>query len=185
MAPSMAPASAALRVIGPTWSRLSASGSTPWRLTRPQVGLMPVSPLAPHGKRIDPPVSVPMLPWHSPAAVATPDPLDEEPTQWSACQGFCGTGSDGWCTENAPSVMCSLPSITAPASNSLRTTVASSSGTLSFRIALPQVVRTPAVLHRSLMPMGMPCIGPRNSPRSISASATRAWASATSGVGVR
>ena len=61
MAPSMAAASAALRVIGPTWSRDWARGNTPARLTRPQVGFNPVMPLMVEGKRIDPSVSVPSI----------------------------------------------------------------------------------------------------------------------------
>jgi hypothetical protein len=36
-------------------------------------------PLAEQGKRIEPPVSLPSDPKHSPAAVATPEPLDEAP----------------------------------------------------------------------------------------------------------
>lgn len=47
----------------------------------PQVGLIPVNPQVAEGKRIDPPVSLPSDPKHIPAAVATPDPVDEEPTQ--------------------------------------------------------------------------------------------------------
>ena len=73
---SMSAASRVLRVIGPTWSSDSASARTPKRLTRPQVGLSPTMPLAADGKRIDPPVSLPSDPKQSPAAVATPEPLD-------------------------------------------------------------------------------------------------------------
>jgi Tn3 transposase DDE domain len=64
----------------------------PWRLTRPQVGLRPVNPQADDGMRIDPPVSEPSEPKHSPAAVATPDPLDDAPVATSARQGFTGVG---------------------------------------------------------------------------------------------
>ena len=47
-------------------------------------------PLAADGKRIDPPVSVPSEPKQRPAAVATPEPLDDAPDQWSRCQGLTG-----------------------------------------------------------------------------------------------
>ena len=76
---SIAPASAADRLSGPMWSRLGARGNTPCRLTRPQVGFSPVTPLADAGKRIDPPVSLPIVPNARPAAVATPEPLDDAP----------------------------------------------------------------------------------------------------------
>ena len=62
MTPIMAAAAAAVRVIGPTWSIESESGNTPCRLTRPQVPFRPVRPLAPEGKRIEPPVSEPSEP---------------------------------------------------------------------------------------------------------------------------
>ena len=51
------------------------------RLTRPQVGFNPVTPLAADGQRIEPPVSEASAPKHRPAAVATPGPLDEMPGQ--------------------------------------------------------------------------------------------------------
>ncbi len=38
----------------------AANGKTPYRLTRPQLGLSPVSPQVAEGKRIEPPVSDPM-----------------------------------------------------------------------------------------------------------------------------
>ena len=50
-------------------------------------------PLAADGKRIEPPVSEPSEPKHRPAAVATPEPLDDAPDQWSRCQGLSG-GAD-------------------------------------------------------------------------------------------
>jgi hypothetical protein len=70
------------------WSSDAASSKQPKRETRPHVGLIPVTPLAADGKRIEPPVSEPSEPKHRPAAVATPEPLDEAPDQWSRCQGL-------------------------------------------------------------------------------------------------
>lgn len=57
MACSSTAQSAALRAIGPTWSRLAANSNAPCRLTRPQLGFSPLTPLAAQGQRIDPPVS--------------------------------------------------------------------------------------------------------------------------------
>ena len=75
----MTPVSVALRHIGPMWSSEAASSKQPKRETRPQVGFKPVLPLAAEGKRIEPPVSDPSEPKHRPAAVATPEPLDDAP----------------------------------------------------------------------------------------------------------
>ena len=63
------------------WSSEAASSKQPKRETRPQVGFKPVLPLAAEGKRIEPPVSEPSEPKHRPAAVATPEPLDDAPDQ--------------------------------------------------------------------------------------------------------
>src|SRR5690348_7910948 len=90
-----AAASATDRVIGPIWSSDSPSGKTPWRLTRPQVGFRPTMPQAADGKRIDPPVSVPIEAKQSPAAVAIPDPLEDAPGHSAGSHGFSGTGSSG------------------------------------------------------------------------------------------
>src|SRR5215475_5275829 len=98
----MMAASSVLRVIGPTWSSDSASANTPYRLTRPQVGLRPTMPHAAAGKRMDPPVSLPSEPKHSPAAVATPEPLEEAPAHRSACHGFTGISRSGLYPPMAP-----------------------------------------------------------------------------------
>ena len=39
---------------------------------------------------MEPPVSVPREPKHSPAAVATPEPLEDEPVHRSGFQGLSG-----------------------------------------------------------------------------------------------
>jgi hypothetical protein len=72
-----------------------ASAKTPWRLTRPYVGLRPTHPFTADGYRIEPPVSVPTDAKHRPAAVATPEPLDETPLQRVASHGFTGTCKPG------------------------------------------------------------------------------------------
>ncbi len=45
--------------------------------------------------RIEPPVSVPTAPKQSPAARATPDPLDDSPGHRSWFQGLSGTSIAG------------------------------------------------------------------------------------------
>src|SRR5437870_1981455 len=52
-------------------------GTTPVRLTRPRVGLMPTMPLAPDGQTIEPSVSVPIATVARCAETPAPDPLDE------------------------------------------------------------------------------------------------------------
>src|SRR2546422_3894018 len=76
--------------------------------------------------------------------------------------------------------MLSLPRTIAPAARRRRTTVASAVGTESARIFEPPVVRTPAVLNRSLSPRGTPRSGPCTRPATRSASAARAASSALS-----
>ena len=53
-------------------------------------------PHAADGKRIEPPVSVPSAAVQSPAATATPDPLEEMPVQRASFQGLTGGSTDGW-----------------------------------------------------------------------------------------
>jgi len=72
-------ASPALRVSGPIESRVGLSGKTPSVGHRPTVVLCPNRPVKQAGMRTDPPVSVPSAKPHSPAAVATAEPLEEPP----------------------------------------------------------------------------------------------------------
>src|SRR5262245_31972034 len=82
-----------------------ASGKTPDRLTRPQVGLSPVTPFIVDGNRIEPSVSVPREPKQRHAAVATPEPLEETPVQCAELHGLTGGSIEGWCCPYAPSVI--------------------------------------------------------------------------------
>ena len=134
------------------------------------------------GPRIEPPVQEPSEPMHSPADTAVPEPLLDPPGMCSRFQGFRASGKPfvGSGPPSANSCMASLPSSTLPACRSLAVVVASSSGTLSAITRELAVVRTPAVSYRSFRAMGTPCSGPRWSPRSISASAVLASASASS-----
>src|SRR5262245_23627670 len=84
----------------------------------------------------------------------------------------------------ASSTMASFAHITAPASRSFLTTVASWSNTWLRYGSAPHVVGTPFVASRSFTPYGMPCSGPRILPFAISASAARASASALSRITV-
>ena len=65
--------------MGPVWSSVHDSGTTPARLQRPYVGLRPAMPQSAAGPRIEPPVSEPSAPAHRPAARAVPEPLEEPP----------------------------------------------------------------------------------------------------------
>jgi hypothetical protein len=56
----------------------------------PQTGLIPVNPVAPHGQRIDPPVSEASAPQQNPAAIAAAGPFEEMPVQCVAFHGFFG-----------------------------------------------------------------------------------------------
>ena len=137
-------------------------------------------PQAADGKRIEPPVSVPSEAKQSPAAVATPDPLDEAPGQRLDPQGFCGTGRSGWYQAIANSVRLSLPTRIAPAASRRSTTVAFGSGFQSRSKRLAQVVATPAVWQRSFTATGTPWSGPRQRSARISRSASAARAIARS-----
>src|SRR3546814_15253051 len=68
----------------------AASGATRVRRTRPNVGLIPTTALAALGRRIDPPVSVPIDPKPRPAATETADPLEDRPDQRCESQGLRG-----------------------------------------------------------------------------------------------
>src|SRR5689334_21332305 len=88
MASRTTAASAAVRVIGPTWSRLHDNGRTPRALTSPYVGFNPTIPQNDAGMRTEPAVSVPMAAKQSWAETATADPEEEPPAVWSRSQGL-------------------------------------------------------------------------------------------------
>ncbi len=86
--PAIRPATS--RAIGPTVSRLGASGHTPVSGIRPQVVLRPAIPQHAAGMRIDPPVSEPYETSASPLATATAEPLDDPPGTRSGSRGLTG-----------------------------------------------------------------------------------------------
>src|ERR1700693_3581545 len=82
---SRAAASATQVPIGPAVSCTGEMGTMPRRLTRPLVGLMPTTPQALAGQRIEPSVSVPIASGARPAATPAADPeLDPDGLRSSA-----------------------------------------------------------------------------------------------------
>jgi hypothetical protein len=95
----------------------------PCRLTRPKVGRSPVVPHSRHGQTRLPCVSLPKVKPTSPAAVALAEPADEPLDPRWVNQGFFVWPLNHWSPKaSAPSE--SLATRTAPASSSLRATVA-------------------------------------------------------------
>src|SRR6187401_362953 len=125
---------------------------------------MPTMPFDADGNRMLPPVSVPMAPYASPAATATPEPDDDTPGHTAGSQTLRGGSISGWWSENAPSVSFTLPTTTAPASFKRVTVVESSSGIQLASTFVPHVVFTPRVHSRSFNAIGTPCNGPSGSP---------------------
>src|SRR6185369_12557078 len=116
---------------GPTWSSELAKATTPNRETRPYVGFIPTQPTSDAGWRMEPPVSVPRAPGTMRAATAAALPPDEPPGVRDRSHGL-RVGPQALFSVEEPianSSMFSLPTITAPACFSLRTTVASYGGT--------------------------------------------------------
>src|SRR5262245_19556643 len=77
--------------IGPGVSWSAVIGMTPWRLTRPTVGLIPASMFWLDGLRIEPDVSVPTFAAHRLAAV--PMPELEPPVASTGLPSELGRGS--------------------------------------------------------------------------------------------
>src|SRR3954447_2343589 len=102
---------------------------------------MPTMPAKAAGCRIDPPVSVPVAPRHSPAATAEAEPPDEPPgtscvLEPSRRHGLT-TGPKQEVSFDEPianSSLLSLPSSTAPSRHSCEVTVDSYDGLKSPRI---------------------------------------------------
>jgi len=88
MTSSRATVSSTVRPSGPVWSSVELSALTPLRLTRPNVGLWPVTPHNAAGMRIEPPVSVPRPAATTPAAMAAPVPPLEPPGMRSSDHGL-------------------------------------------------------------------------------------------------
>src|SRR5512145_2642107 len=100
---------------------------TPYRETRPYVGLRPVMPQNAAGSRIDPPVSVPREARHERAATAAADPPDEPPGTRVPSHGLRVAPRAEFSVDEpiANSSQLSLPTMTAPAARKRAVTVAS------------------------------------------------------------
>src|SRR5262245_42711350 len=145
----------------------------PYRLTRPNVGRMPVIPFRLDGPMIDPPVSEPIEKPTNPAAVADPGPADDPDASWSVFHGVrVRPPNHRAVTASAP--VESFATRMAPASVKRVYTVESVSITRSRYGVMPHVVFVPRTANKSLSPQGMPCSGPRYVPAAISSSARRA-----------
>src|SRR5699024_7852148 len=127
-------ASLTVFVIGPTWSRVQASGKTPYLLTRPYVCFSPTIPQAEDGILIDPAVSVPKEAMVASAATAAPEPPLEPPGILFIFQGFLTGPKCGllFVIPHAYSCKLTFPVITTPAFSNFFTTVASKSDTKSL-----------------------------------------------------
>src|SRR5207248_801207 len=115
---------------------LAASGRTPAVLTRRNVGFTPATPQYAAGRVIEPPVCEASAPRHIPQATAAAEPLLEPPGVRAVSHGLrVGEGS-----KLAYCVVTVLPSSTAPAWRSRRTTVASCRATLWAQSCEPAAV---------------------------------------------
>ena len=138
---SISAASSTERVNVPIVSSDHATGTTPYLLMRPKVGLSPTTPLYDAGLSTEPPVWEPRAAGNTPAATPTAEPLLEPPGVCSAFQGLrVGEGSP-----HANCVVTVFPMIIAPAFFSSATVVASYSGTKSSNMGEQQVVLMPWV----------------------------------------
>src|SRR6202040_2542491 len=134
--------------------------------TRPKVCLKPTTPQHAAGMRLDPPPSVPMPKGASPAATAAAAPPDEPPGVRRRSHGLAVRPNSGASVKHLwpNSGVVVLPTRIAPAAFSRATAVESAAGTLSASATEPKVVRTPAVLTRSLTANGTPCSGGSGAP---------------------
>src|SRR3989304_8733211 len=148
-------------VIGPPWASEDANAIRPNLDPLPYVGLSPVPPEGEAGWRMLPPVSVPRDAAQRPAATAAALPPLLPPGTLLVSHGF-KVGKNAEVSVEEPmanSSMLSLPSITAPASFSFLTTVASYGGTKFSSMRGAQGVLTSFVQKISFLAMGTPVRG--------------------------
>src|SRR5262245_1415861 len=125
--------------MGPSLSMVQASVMHPCRLTRPNVGRSPLAPQRVHGEMMLPKVSLPMANPTSPATAADAEPADDPLDPSFTYHGLRVCPPNHWSPwASAPRV--SLATRTAPASSSLRATVALVSSVWSLYGPAPQVV---------------------------------------------
>src|SRR5687768_6219311 len=112
--------------------------------------------------RMLPPVSEPIAPRQAPTATAAAEPPELPPGMRLE---FHGLRAGGLIVPAANSCVVVLPRITAPPSSKACTDEAfAAAGATSSRADEPHLVGQPATSKMSLIPMGMPCSGPRSVP---------------------
>ncbi len=185
--PSTAAASAIVRVCGPMVSCTCEMGTTPARLVRPTVGLIPTTPFTLAGQTMLPLVSVPIDTAEKLADAAAPEPELDPQALRSSEYGLrvSRPRPDQPLVELnerklAHSERLVFPRITAPPARSLAATVE------SFRAGWPASANDPAVVCMlspvpmlSLSSTGMPCSGPFTWPWRRCSSASLAMARAS------
>ena len=122
--------SSSVRAIGPAWSRLVASGTTPRSESCPRVGLIVDVPHRADGIRSEPAVSVPVAAGTMRAASAAAEPPLDPPAERSSAHGL-----PTWSVvpPTANSWVCRWPSRTMPCERSRPHTSQSASGRSSRR----------------------------------------------------
>src|SRR5450759_4632484 len=159
---------------------------SPYRDTRPYVGLTPTTPHSAAGWRIEPPVSDPSARAAKPDATAAAEPpLDPPGTRVGSCGLRVGPKAEFSVEEPiANSSQFALPTTMPPAARIRSTHVAVYGGRHPSRILEPQVVGVPRVQRLSFTAIGTPASGPGSSPRatvaSMSSAARRASSARTS-----
>ena len=151
-------ASAAVRVIGPTWATVP-NGLRGKAGTLPKEGLSPKMPEKPAGMRIEPPPSVPSDKGAKPAATAAAEPPDDPPGVFDRSQGLRVTPDSGeLVTPFQPnSGVVVLPRRIAPCSRSRAAAGPSSiHGCSLSTVREPRKVGQPLVRMRSLTTAGTP-----------------------------
>src|SRR5207253_10904899 len=158
-------ASVTLRAIGPAVSWSALIGTTPARLHKPSVGLIPTSPLAPDGQTIEPSVSVPTAATARSAAEPTPEPELEPHGLRSRTYGMfvwppmpLQPLDDGPERKLAHSDRFALAMMIAPAAFNF-IAMNASAGVLPARAQEPAVVGMPAVSRLSFTMIGIPSRG--------------------------
>jgi hypothetical protein len=146
--------------IGPTVSRLGASGHTPSSGMRPWVVFNPTVPQHADGILIEPPVSEPSATSAWSVATATADPLEEPPGMRSASSGLTGVPNQGFVPIGsiASSCMFALPTRRAPAAREpARHEASRNAGSARSATARqPAVVTTPSTSMMSLTATRIP-----------------------------
>src|SRR5262245_18892468 len=179
---SASAASPTVRVNGPIWSSDEANARSPYRDTRPYVGLSPTTPQNEAGWRMEPPVSDPNDSGTHADATAAAEPPLEPPGVRSAAHGL-RTGPYAEFSFDEPianSSQFALATITAPAAPRRSVTVASYGGTNVSRILDEAVVRRPRTHMLSFRTTGTPASGPSDAPEARARSICSARAIARS-----